>query len=127
MTENQSYLDKYGRFNASQAWQEGKAPIVRFVTDDEKVVGMMFAHITRTYEDQIVKALMVSGPAGVVVVRGPEVAAYHNKLAQGLADLVRANGKEITSVLYYPPQEPGRPSGQNDEGMEDETELDRLS
>jgi hypothetical protein len=75
LAENQSYLDKYGRFNASQAWQEGKAPIVRFVTDDEKVVGMMFAHITRTYEDQIVKALMVSGPAGVVVVRGPEVAA----------------------------------------------------
>jgi hypothetical protein len=33
MTENQSYLNKYGRFNASQAWQEGKAPIVRFVTD----------------------------------------------------------------------------------------------
>jgi hypothetical protein len=87
MTENQSYLDKYGRFNASQAWQEGKVPIVRFVTDDEKVVGIMFAHITRTYEDQIVKALMVSGPAGVVIVRGPEVAAYHNKLAQGLADL----------------------------------------
>jgi hypothetical protein len=85
----------------------GKAPIVRLVTDDEKVVGMMFAHITRTYEDQIVKALMVSGPAGVVVVRGPEVAAYHNNLAQGLADLVRANGKEITSVLYYPPQELG--------------------
>jgi hypothetical protein len=44
MTENQSYLNKYGRFKASQAWQEGKAPIVRFVTDDEKVVGMMFAH-----------------------------------------------------------------------------------
>jgi hypothetical protein len=31
----------------------------------------MFADITRTYEDQIVKALMVSGPAGDVVVRGP--------------------------------------------------------
>jgi hypothetical protein len=88
---------------------------------------MMFAHITRTYEDQIVKALMVSGPAGVVVVRGPEVAAYHNKLAQGLADLVRANGKEITSVLYYPPQESGRASGHDDEGIEDETELERLS
>jgi hypothetical protein len=36
MAENQSYLDEHGRFNASQAWQEGKAPIVRFVTDDEK-------------------------------------------------------------------------------------------
>jgi hypothetical protein len=54
---------------------------------------------TRTYEDQIVKALMVSGPAGVVVVRGPEVATYHNRLAQGPADLVRANGKEITSAF----------------------------
>ena len=31
----------------------------------------------------------------------PEVAAYHNKLAQGLADRVRANGTEITSVFYY--------------------------
>jgi hypothetical protein len=29
------------------------------------------------------------------------VAAYHNKLAQGLADLLRANSKEIMSVLYY--------------------------
>jgi hypothetical protein len=28
----------------------------------------------------------------------PRSAAYHNKLAQGLADLVRANGEEITSV-----------------------------
>jgi len=46
MKESQSYLDKYGRFNASQAWQEGKAPIVRLVTDAEKVVGMMFAYIT---------------------------------------------------------------------------------
>jgi hypothetical protein len=25
------------------------------------------------------------------------------RLAQGTADLVQANGKEITSVLYYPP------------------------
>jgi hypothetical protein len=126
MTENQSYLDKYGRFSASQAWQEGKAPIVRFVTDDEKVVGMMFTHITRTYEDRILKALMVSGPVGVVVVRGPEVAAYHNKLAQGLADLVRANGKEITSVLYYPPQDPGSANVHDEEEIEAETELERL-
>jgi hypothetical protein len=51
MTENQWCLDKYRWFNAPQAWQEGKAPIVRFVTDDGKVVGMMFAHITRTYGD----------------------------------------------------------------------------
>jgi hypothetical protein len=27
------------------------------------------------------------------------VAAYHNKLAQGLADLLRANSKEIRSVV----------------------------
>jgi hypothetical protein len=126
MTENQSYLDKYGRFNASQAWQEGKVPIACFVTDDEKVAGMMFAQIMRTCEDRIVKALMVSGPACVVVVRGPEVAAYHNKLAQALADLVRANGKEITSLLYYAPQEPGRPSAQDDGEIEDETDLQRF-
>ncbi len=31
MAEN--HLDKYGRFNTSQVWPEGKAPIVRFVTD----------------------------------------------------------------------------------------------
>lgn len=71
--------------------------------------------------------MAITGPAGVVVVRGPEVAAYHNKLAQGLADLVRAIGKEITSVLYYPPQEPGRPSGQDEKAIEDGTELEPLS
>ena len=38
-----------------------------------------------------------------VVIRGPEVSAYHEKLAQEIADLMQANGKEITSVLYYPP------------------------
>ena len=46
---------------------------------------------------------MVSSSAGVIVIRGPGVSAYHEKLAQGIADLVEANGKEITSVLYYPP------------------------
>jgi hypothetical protein len=49
--------------------------------------------------------------------RGPGVAAQHKKLAQGLADLVRVNGKEIKSVLYYPAPGVGRPSGQ-DEGIE---------
>ena len=39
----------------------------------------------------------------MVAIRGPGVSAYHEKLAQGIADLVEANGKEITSVLYYPP------------------------
>jgi hypothetical protein len=100
MTE--SYLNKFG-VGAALPWQEGKAPIVRFVTDDDKVIGMMFSHIQRTYEDRVIKVLMVSGPAGVVVIRGPEVGAYHDKLAQGLADSVKANGKEITSILYYPP------------------------
>ena len=49
--------------------------------------------------------------------RGPGVVAQHKKLAQGLADLVRVNGKEIKSVLYYPAPGVGRPSGQ-DEGIE---------
>ena len=97
-----SYLDKFGTV-AGAPWQEGRAPIVRFVTDDSKVVGMMFGHITRTFEDRLSHYLMVSSPAGVVVIRGPGVGAYHEKLAQGIADLVEANGKEITSVLYYPP------------------------
>ncbi len=35
------------------------------------------------------------------------VGLYHEKLAQGAADLVKANGKEIISVLYYPPPEDG--------------------
>jgi hypothetical protein len=97
-----SYLDKYGSV-AGAPWQEGRAPIVRFVTDDHKVIGVMFVHITRTYEDRVSQYLMVSSPAGVVVIRGPGVSDYHEKLAQGIADLVEANGKEITSVLYYPP------------------------
>jgi hypothetical protein len=46
---------------------------------------------------------MITSSAGVIVIRGPGVSAYHEKLAQGIADLVEANGKEITSVLYYPP------------------------
>jgi hypothetical protein len=46
---------------------------------------------------------MVSSSAGVIVIRGPGVGDYHEKLAQGFADLVEVNGKEITSVLYYPP------------------------
>jgi hypothetical protein len=53
-----SYLEKFGA-GAGQAWQEGKAPIVRFITDDDKVVGMMFAHITRTYEDRPIQSLMI--------------------------------------------------------------------
>ena len=97
-----SYLDKYGSV-AGAPWQEGRAPIIRFVTDDHKVIGVMFGHITRTYEDRIGQYLMVSSPAGVVVIKGPGVSDYHEKLAQGIADLVEANGKEITSVLYYPP------------------------
>ena len=101
MTEK-SYLEKYGTI-AGAPWQEGKAPIVRFVTDDHKVIGVMFGHITRTFEDRVGQYLMVSSPAGVVVIRGPGVSDYHEKLAQGIADLVEANGKEITSVLYYPP------------------------
>jgi len=39
----------------------------------------------------------------VIVIRGPEVGLYHDKLAQGLADIAQANGTDITSVLYYPP------------------------
>jgi hypothetical protein len=63
----------------------------------------MFGHIIRTYEDRIGQYLMVSSPAGVIVIRSPGVSEYHDKLAQGIADLVEANGKEITSVSYYPP------------------------
>ena len=95
-------MEKYGTV-AGAPWQEGKAPIIRFVTDDHKVIGVMFGHITRTYEDRIGQYLMISSPGGVVVIRGPGVSDYHEKLAQGIADLVEANGKEITSVLYYPP------------------------
>ena len=95
-------MEKYGTV-AGAPWQEGKAPIIRFVTDDHKVIGVMFGHITRTFEDRIGQYLMISSPAGVVVIRGPSVSEYHEKLAQGIADLVQANGKEIISVLYYPP------------------------
>jgi hypothetical protein len=52
-----SYLEKYGTV-AGAPWQEGKAPIVRFVTDDHKVIGVMFGHITRTYEDRLGQYLM---------------------------------------------------------------------
>jgi hypothetical protein len=118
----QSYLDKFG-VGASLPWQEGKAPIVRFVTDDDKVIGMMFGHIQRTYEDRVIKVLMVSGPAGVIVIRGPEVGVYHDKLAQGQADIVKANGKEITSVLYYPPAS----RKEEDEGDEGAGEIERYA
>ena len=76
----------------------------------------MFGHITRTYEDRLSNYLMVSSSAGVIVIRGPGVSAYHEKLAQGIADLVEANGKEITSVLYYPPA-----YGESDEELDEET------
>ena len=39
----------------------------------------------------------------MIVIRGPEVGLYQDKLSQGLADIVKANGTDITSVLYYPP------------------------
>ena len=68
----------------------------------------------------MIKVLVVSGPAGVIVIRGPDVAVYHDKLAQGLADMVRANGKEITSVLYYPPMD-------GDEEEEGAYELERYA
>jgi hypothetical protein len=76
----------------------------------------MFGHITRTYEDRLSNYLMVSSSAGVIVIRGPGVSAYHEKLAQGIADLVEANGKEITSVLYYPPA-----YGESEEELDTET------
>ena len=46
---------------------------------------------------------MVSSLAFLVVIRGPMVSDYHEKLAQWIADLVEPNGKEITSMMYYPP------------------------
>jgi hypothetical protein len=110
-----SYLEKYGTV-AGAPWQEGKAPIIRFVTDDHKVIGVMFGHITRTYEDRLGQYLMITSSAGVIVIRGPGVSAYHEKLAQGIADLVEANGNEITSVLYYPPA-----YGESEEELDTET------
>ena len=44
------------------------------------------------------------------------MSAYHEKLAQGIADLVEPNGNEITSVLYYPPA-----YGESDEELDEET------
>jgi hypothetical protein len=121
MSDNESYLNKYG-VGGSGAWQEGKAPIVRFHTDDDKVVGMMFGHIQRTYEDPVINVLLVSGPAGVIAIRGSGVGQYHDKLAQGMVDMVRANGKEITSVLYYPPA-----SGKEEEEEEPANEIERYA
>jgi hypothetical protein len=115
MSKSSSYLEKYGT-SADAPWQEGKAPIIRFVTDDHKVIGVMFGHITRTYEDRLGQYLMITSSAGVVVIRGPGVSDYHEKLAQGIADLVEANGKEITSVLYYPPA-----YGESEEELDEET------
>ena len=51
------------------------------------------------------------------MIRGPEVGVYHDKLAQGIADTVKANGKEITSILYYPPA-----SGEEEEEAAEELE-----
>jgi hypothetical protein len=116
-----SYLEKYG---TGAPWQEGKAPIVRFVTDDHKVIGVMFGHITRTYEDRLGQYLMITSSAGVIVIRGPEVSAYHEKLAQGIADLVEANGKEITSVLYYEPAYPPT-YGESEEELDPEEIAER--
>jgi hypothetical protein len=110
-----SYLEKYGTVSGAP-WQEGKAPIIRFVTDDHKVIGVTFGHITRTYEDRVGQYLMITSSAGVVVIRGPGVGDYHEKLAQGIADLVEANGNEITSVLYYPPA-----YGESEEELDTET------
>jgi hypothetical protein len=76
----------------------------------------MFGHITRTYEDRLGQYLMITSSAGVIAIRGPGVSAYHEKLAQGIADLVEANGKEITSVLYYPPA-----YGESEEELDAET------
>jgi hypothetical protein len=41
------------------------------MTDDHEVIGVMFGHITRTYEDRVSNYLMVSSSAGVIVIRGP--------------------------------------------------------
>jgi hypothetical protein len=86
------------------------------MTDDHRVVGVMFGHITRTFEDRLSHYLMVSSPGVVVVIRGPGVSAYHEKLAQGIADLAEGNGKEITSALYYPQEH-----GESEEELDAET------
>jgi hypothetical protein len=51
------------------------------------------------------------------VIRGPDVPVYHDKLAQGIADIVKPNGKGITSILYYPPA-----SGEEEEEAAEELE-----
>jgi len=44
------------------------------------------------------------------------VSAYHEKPARGIADLVRTQWKEITSMMYYPPA-----YGESDEELDEET------
>jgi hypothetical protein len=55
----------------------------------------------------------------VIVIRAWS-SAYHEKLAQGIADLVEPNGNEITSVLYYLPA-----YGESDEELDPETIAER--
>jgi hypothetical protein len=86
-----------------KAWQEGKAPITRFFTDDGFVRGFPFHHIQKTYEDPVLKALLITYPDGVVEIRGPQVSEFHAQLALGNVDQVRATGKDgIVTVMFYP-------------------------
>ena len=48
--------------------------------------------------------------------RGPGVSDYPEQLAQGIANLVEPNGKEITALMYYPPA-----YGESDEELDTET------
>ena len=50
------------------------------------------------------------------LARGPGVSDYPEQLAQGIANLVEPNGKEITALMYYPPA-----YGESDEELDTET------
>jgi hypothetical protein len=88
-----------------KAWQDGKAPITRFVTDDGVVIGLPFHHISKTYEDSKLRALLIWYPVGTVEIRGPAVGEFHRLLALGNVDLVRANGDGITTLVFYPAED----------------------
>lgn len=76
-------------------------PITRFRTDDGKVYLEQF-HALRGVYDEESKALSVKIAGGTITATGPGAWEACESLCAGKATMIRSDGVEITSVVFYP-------------------------
>jgi hypothetical protein len=85
----------------SQAWELGCPEIVRFTTDDGCCYGFLFHALASGVYIPEHERLMLAYSLGTVVITGPKVADFWDDLAQRKAVSLKADGKDITSVVMH--------------------------